>query len=115
MHLERVFAVACVSDLDRSVPWYAALIGRDPDDRPMEGLAQWRVGDRAGLQLVLDAGKSGRSLLTIVTPEIAGARRQLAAAGIELEPDLQGDFGLLAQVSDPDGNRITLAEPPRAP
>lgn len=76
------------------------------------GLVQWRSRDGAGLQLVLDAGKSGRSLITIVTPVMDRARTRLAAASLQLEPDIQGDFGIIAQITDPDGNRITLAEPP---
>lgn len=112
MDIAGLFAVVCVSDMERSVDWYARLIGRAPDDRPMAGLVQWRTTRGAGLQLVLDVDKSGSSLMTIVTPDMASARRQLAAAALQLEPDVQGDFGTIAQISDPDGNRLTLAEPP---
>jgi hypothetical protein len=63
--------------------------------------------------LVLDAEKAGASLMTIVTPSMARAREELASANLELEPDMRGDFGIVAQISDPDGNRITLAEPPK--
>jgi predicted enzyme related to lactoylglutathione lyase len=41
------------------------------------------------------------------------ARKRLAAASLQLEPDIRGDFGIVAQISDPDGNRLTLAEPPK--
>lgn len=112
MKIQGIFAVACVSDMERSIRWYAGLMGRDPDDRPMDGLVQWRSGHGAGLQLVLDADKAGASLITIVTPTMDTARRQLAASGLRLEADIQGDFGIIAQLSDPDGNRLTLAEPP---
>lgn len=115
MEIVGIFAVACVRDMERSVDWYTRLLGRGPDDRPMEGLVQWRSSDGAGLQLVLDEEKSGTSLITIVTPELTIARTQLAARSLTLEPDIQGDFGLLAQIDDPDGNRLTLAEPPRRP
>ncbi len=112
MDILGIFAVACVTDMERSVEWYARLIGRAPDDRPMDGLVQWRSGGGAGLQLVLDVEKAGSSLITIVTPDLDLARKRLAAASLLLEPDIQGDFGILAQTSDPDGNRLTLAEPP---
>jgi predicted enzyme related to lactoylglutathione lyase len=113
MEILGIFAVACVSDMERSVEWYARLIGRAPDDRPMEGLVQWRSSNGAGLQLVLDVEKSGSSLITIVTPVMDLARKRLAAASLQLEPDIRGDFGIVAQISDPDGNRLTLAEPPK--
>ena len=95
MEIVGLFAVACVSDLEQSVEWYTRLIGRGPDDRPMEGLVQWRSSHGAGLQLVLDADKSSRSLITIVTPEMDRAREQLAAASLQLGPDVRGDFGSL--------------------
>lgn len=111
MQIHRLFAVACISDMPRSVKWYADFIGREPDERPMEGLAQWRESNGCGLQLVLDVERAGASLITIVIPEMNRARQMLAAAQLELGPNIEGDFGVIAQISDPDGNRITLAEP----
>ncbi|RVD65097.1 VOC family protein, partial [Mesorhizobium sp. M7A.F.Ca.ET.027.03.2.1] len=29
--------------------------------------------------------------------------------------EMEGDYGKIAQLADPDGNRITLAEPPSRP
>lgn len=113
MQIQGLFAVACVSDMARSVKWYTGLIGREPDDRPMDGLVQWRGLSGAGLQLVLDPEKAGASLITIVTPKMDRARETLSAAKLELGPEVQGDFGIVAQINDPDGNRITLAEPPQ--
>ncbi len=113
MEMVGIFAVACVTDMERSVAWYARLMGPAPDDRPMEGLVQWRSASGAGLQLVLEVEKSGSSLITIVTREMDLVRAQLAAATLQLEPNIQGDFGIIAQISDPDGNRVTLAEPPQ--
>lgn len=113
MEIQTIFAVVCVSDMDRSESWYSRLFGRGPDARPMDGLVQWHSDQGAGLQLVRDADKAGASLVTIVTPTMAVAREQLTAGGLQLEPDVEGDFGIIAQISDPDGNRITLAEPPR--
>ena len=112
MKIQELFAVVCVSNMERGVAWYAALIGREPDERPMEGLVQWHNLGGAGLQLVLDAERAGFGMITIVTPNMNSARRRLAAADIALGPDMQGDYATLAQVGDPDGNIITLTEPP---
>lgn len=113
MDVTGIFAVACVSDMERSVRWYTKLMGRAPDDRPMDTLVQWRNPGAGGVQLFLDAGRAGRSLITIVTPLMAKARAGLDAAGVKLGPDVSGDWGIIAQVDDPDGNRLTLAEPPK--
>lgn len=113
MRIQGLYAVANVADLDEGEDFYTKLFGRGPDDRPMDGLIQWRQGT-FGLQLVRDddKNKAGRSAMTIVTPSMAEARKRLAERGLELELDIQGDYGVIAQISDPGGNRITLAEPP---
>lgn len=113
MQILGLFAAIPVTDMDRAERFYAALFGRAPDDRPMDGLVQWRPFNDAGVQLIRDADGAGHGSLTIVTPDMATAREDLAANDLELEDDVQGDFGIIAQISDPDGNRITLAEPPR--
>lgn len=51
--------------------------------------------------------------MTIVTPDMATARQDITSASLDLGRDIQGDFGIVAQIDDPDGNRITLAEPPK--
>lgn len=112
MDIQGIFGVVCVMDQQRAVDWYSKLFGREPDDRPMDGLVQWRFG-AAGLQLWTDEPKAGNSEATLVVSEMAKERARLDEAGLDLDPDQQGDFGVVAQISDPDGNRLTLAEPPR--
>lgn len=112
MRIQGIYAVANVVDLEEGEDFYTKLFGRGPDDRPMDGLIQWRL-ETFGVQLARDDNKAGRSAMTIVTPSMAEARERLADRGLELEPDIRGDYGIIAQISDPDGNRITLAGPPR--
>ncbi len=111
MLFRSILAVACVRDMARSVDWYSRFIGREPDDRPMDGLVQWRLGDGAGLQLVRDVDKAGSSMVTVVVPDMPTTRERLTRASLDLGPDMQGDHGVIAQLDDPDGNRLTLAEP----
>lgn len=113
MDVMGIFAVASVSDMKRSEKWYTRLMGRAPDDRPMDTLVQWRNPGAGGVQLMLDPERAGRSLMTIVTPLMDKARAGLESAGVKLGPDVKGDWGIIAQVNDPDGNRLTLAEPPK--
>ncbi len=113
MKIQGLFAIANVADMDKGEAFYTKLLGRAPDDRPMDGLIQWRQ-NYFGIQLFRDAEKAGRSRMTIVTPDMADTRAQLASRGLELEADIEGDFGKIAQIYDPEGNQITLAEPPRS-
>lgn len=110
-----MYAVVHVDDMDRGETFYSTLSGRRPDDRPMDGLVQWRDVAGSNLQLVEDADRAGSSALTLVTPDMAAARRDLETGGIEVGPDNSADYGVVARISDPDGNRITLAEPPSRP
>ena len=108
-----MFAAVHVSDLERSVDWYARLIGRAPDHRPMPTLVQWVGIAGAGLQLFGDRDKAGGGVMTIVTPSVDDARALLARSAIALGEIARGDFGAVAAVEDPDGNRIHIVEPPK--
>lgn len=43
------------------------------------------------------------------------ARRLIEQIGVKPTGQAEGDYGKIAQIVDPDGNRITLAEPPSRP
>jgi hypothetical protein len=113
LQIHELFAVVCVSDIERSTDWYTRLIGRVPDDRPMDGLVQWRNITGAGLQLVRNTEKAGNSMITLVIPNMSKTRSELEVRGLTLEADVKGDFSIIAQINDPDHNRLTLAEPPK--
>lgn len=111
--VQGIYACAAVRDFEAAVTWYSALLGRAPDDRPMPEMAQWRNMGAAGIQLWHEPDHAGHSRMTIVVPVMAGERQRIEAAGIALGPDITGDFGIVVQAIDRDGNRITLAEPPK--
>jgi predicted enzyme related to lactoylglutathione lyase len=112
MPVNRVLAALAVADVDSAVGWYGRLLGRPADARPMDGLAEWHFAESGVIQLVEDAERAGRSLLTLgvddLTRELAGLRER------GLEPgamdDTTSDKVLFATVTDPDGNAITLVE-----
>ncbi|MEG8016101.1 VOC family protein [Sphingomonas sp. 22R3R2A-7] len=113
MKIQGLYAVACVTDMARAEDWYTALLARPADDHPMPTLTQWRNIGTAGIQLILDADKAGQSVLTIVTPDIEWERDRLADLGVDIDPISRGGFGAIAEISDQDGNRIIIAEPPK--
>lgn len=86
-----------------------------PDDRPMDGLIQWRNIAGANIQIFRDKENAGSGRLTIVVPDMAEARIALEQIGMTFKGESHGDYGRIAQIVDPDGNRITLAEPPSRP
>ena len=111
MQIMGVYAALCVSDLDAATQWYTRLLGRAPDHHPIETMVQW-LTPVGGIQLFREPERAGSGVMTIVTPDLTVTREELAAVGLDLGPETRGDFGAVAQIHDPDGNRITLAEPP---
>ena len=108
-----IYACAAVRDFQAGLAFYIRFMGREPDDQPFPGMAQWRNMGAAGLQLWHDYAHAGHSVITVVVPSLAIEKARLAAAGLVLVNEATGDFGGIAQLFDLDGNRINLAEPPK--
>lgn len=112
-----VFAAVPVSDLDSSISWYTRLIGREPDSRPMDGLADYflasdRDPDRGTLQLLVDVKRAGGGLVTINVADAHAVAGALTENGIEISvDDTTSAKVLFGTVLDPDGNAITIVEP----
>jgi len=110
MAVQGIYAVICVTDLDRSIDWYRKLLDKDAPMRPMDWLAQW-FGNDANLQLWKNDDHAGHSLTTIVFPDLEAERSRLEGHGIDIGDISRGSFGGIAKLTDPDGNDVTLAEP----
>lgn len=115
LEVQGLYAAMLVSDLALAEAFYTKVMGRGPDDRPMPTLIQWRgFGMAAGIQLFEGAGTPGGSRMTLVVPDMQTAREELSSRGVVLGEGLQGTYGRIAQLPDPDGNTITFAEPPNS-
>ncbi|MBB6219550.1 VOC family protein [Rhizobium leguminosarum] len=115
MEIQEIYAALATASMDKAERFYTLLFGREPDDRPMGGLIQWRNIAGTNIQIFRDKENAGFGRLTLVVPKMDQARRSLEEMGVDLRDELQGDYGRIAQIADPDGNRITLAEPPSRP
>jgi len=109
MPIDHVLAVVPVADIDASAAWYATLLGRPPDNRPMETLVEWRVTETGWIQVFHDTGRAGTALVNFAVDDLdthcaALSSRGLAPGGIET-----ANKGVrLSAITDPDGNRITF-------
>jgi predicted enzyme related to lactoylglutathione lyase len=111
MEITKVLAGMAVRDLDAAKRWYEVLFGRPADAEPMAGLAEWHSAEGV-LQLVLDEQRAGGSLVTVWVPDARTALADLASRGgpeVELD-DSTSDKVLFAQLTDPDGNAVTVVE-----
>jgi catechol 2,3-dioxygenase-like lactoylglutathione lyase family enzyme len=114
MNPQKIYTALLTADLPSAERWYTKLLGRGPDNRPMDTLVQWELFDQAGLALSSDREIAGRGVMFLYVDDVAAERRRLQGLGIALG-DVEGDYSTLAQVRDPDGNRVTLATPPSRP
>ncbi len=110
MSIHNVLAGVAVLDLGRSLTWYNELLGREPDTRPMPGVAEWSFAGGGWVQLFEDHRRAGASSLTLVESDLAGRLNMLASRQIRIEEQSESDFVKTAQIRDPDGNRIVFAE-----
>jgi catechol 2,3-dioxygenase-like lactoylglutathione lyase family enzyme len=115
MNLQKIYTALLTADLVAAEGWYTKLLGRGPDYRPMDTMAQWELSDQGGVVLSTSDEIAGRGVMFIVVDDVAAERRRLKGLGIVLGDDIEGDYSTLAQVRDPDGNKVTLATPPSRP
>jgi len=115
MNLQKIYTALLTAELAAAERWYTKLLGRGPDNRPMDSLVQWELFGQAGLALSSDDEIAGRGVMFLYVDDVAAERRRLQGLGIVLGNDIEGDYSTLAQVRDPDGNLLTLATPPSRP
>ncbi|HEX8933534.1 MAG TPA: VOC family protein [Pseudonocardiaceae bacterium] len=109
MAINHVLAVVPVADIDTARDWYEHLLGRTPDNHPMEGLAEWRVTDTGWLQVWEDPDRAGTALLNFAVDDLAAHLDELASRGLSPGEVQTVNKGVqLTAVTDPDGNMITF-------
>ena len=110
MNVTNALAGIAVRDLDAAVDWYARLLGRGPDARPMPGCAEWEFAGGGWIQLFAEEGRAGRSSVTLVEEDLERRLEDLGREGIDVESTSDGAVARIACVADPDGNRVVFAE-----
>jgi predicted enzyme related to lactoylglutathione lyase len=108
MSYTSVLAQATVSDLRVAEPWYTALLGREPDARPMDGLLEWQVSTGGGVQVWAERERAGRSSLVLTTDDLDATAARLSAAGVATGEPEPGGGARLVRLTDPDGNRVAV-------
>lgn len=108
MTIEHVLAVIPVSDMDRARDWYERLLGREPDNRPMDGLLEWRATANGWVQVTQDAERAGTALLNLAVDDLGRHLDDLRTRGLDPGSIQDVNKGVqLSSLDDPDGNTIT--------
>ena len=111
MTLQAIFAQLSCTNLNASTEWFTKLFGREPDARPMKGLAEWHHGDQSGFQLFENKQHAGRGTLTLIVRDLHNERTRCNSAGLEVGSVQEADYVNIVQMYDLDGNMVVLAEP----
>ena len=116
MAITHVFAGVPVVDRDAAVEWYERIAGRPPDLIPNEDEAAWQLSDTGWLYVVADQSAAGSALHTLLVDDLDGFIAGLAARGIAAGAvETIGPGVRRAIVTDPDGNRLNVGQPPAQP
>jgi len=111
MNFHGVLAQSTVTDLARATTWYAALLGREPDAAPMEGLHEWHLGEGYGVQVWAEPDRAGRSSMVLRDDDLDATATRLAEAGFDHDGVGEISEGRALFLLDPDGNRVVLTGP----
>lgn len=109
-NLASVVGVLPVADHAEAVTWYEKWIGRGPDVKPMEGVAEWQLAENAWIQVSVDPESAGRTTVVVGVADIDKQRSACAAADVAVG-DIN-DYGVVktAEAVDPAGNKILFVQ-----
>lgn len=105
-----LFAGVPVSSISSARDWYERLFGRPPDLVPNEREVCWQLAEGGWVYVVEDPPRAGRALLTLIVEDLDAAVAPVEERGLEVVR-LEGGPPFKAEVTDPDGNRITFGRP----
>jgi catechol 2,3-dioxygenase-like lactoylglutathione lyase family enzyme len=110
-----LYSVVCVRDRTTSQKWFEVFFGR-PADELIGEECLWQVGENAWVVIddrYLRAARACGTMITIGVADLDDILARLAAHGIKHElAETCGNGVRRAEVLDPDGNSLSLAEMP---
>jgi hypothetical protein len=76
MNLRKMYSALPTADLAAAEGWYTKLLGRGPDNRPMDTLVQWELFEQSGLAVSTDAEIAGRGVVFLYAENVSAERRR---------------------------------------
>lgn len=104
-----LFAGIPVSDYERALSWYEALLGAAPSFLPNDTEAVWDVNEHGYLYVDVQPGRAGHAVHTIFVEDVDDRIEAIRARGIEPDETETYSNGVRkALYRDPDGNEIGI-------
>ena len=110
MSIKNALASVAVKDLKVAIEWYAQLLGKQPDSRPMPEVAEWRFERGGWLQVYQLPERAGSGSFTLAVSSVDEQVAQLTKLGIDTSDRSSSDKVKTLMITDPDGNHIAFAE-----
>ncbi len=112
MNIKNALAGIAVHDIESSIAWYEALIGRPPDIRPLGHVAAWQFPGGGWIEVFQDDTRAGKSLVIFAVDSLEVQVLLLQEKRISSEHLIPSpDIGEVVLIDDPDGNQIVFAGP----
>ena|SRR5689334_9955709 len=111
MLIRNVLAGVAVRDLSAAMRWYENIFERPADALPMPEVAEWRAEKGGWIQVFHDEARAGSSSVTLSVGDLDRTVDALKKKGIHATNRKDTKTVKTALISDPDGNRVVLAEP----
>lgn len=115
MPIHYVFAGLVVTERDVAVNWYSRLFGKRPTFQPTTNEAVWQLAATASLYVLADPVRAGSGIVALAVDDLEAEIASINDRGILASPIQTVPGGRKAEVTDPDGNVITLVEVRSAP
>ncbi|MGV0812939.1 VOC family protein [Mycolicibacterium boenickei] len=107
--IKDIAAVVATGRFEDAKPWYARLLGREPDLEPVAGVAEWQLTATAWLQVVTDPAGAGRTAVRFGVDDLDATVARLREDGVAVgEPQVIADMVAIVDVADPDGNEVSF-------
>jgi hypothetical protein len=95
MSIKNALASVAVKDVNAAIDWYAKLLGKQPDSRPMPEVAEWKFERGGWLQIYQLPERAGSGSFTLaviagVDGEDASRLRQVTAIDRFHAPSAEG-------------------------
>ncbi|WP_328993451.1 hypothetical protein OG394_03905 [Kribbella sp. NBC_01245] len=105
-----VVGVLPVTDHAEAVTWYQKWIGRGPDVKPMDDIAEWQLAENAWIQVSVNPESAGRTTVVVGVVDIDTQLSTCAAADVAVGE--VNDYGFIktAEAIDPAGNKILFVQ-----
>lgn len=110
MAIDNALASVAVKDLGPAAEWYAKVLGRPADHRPMPEVAEWAFPAGGGLQVYQQPERAGAGSLTLSVDDLDGEVARLQRLGIDTGQRTSSDKVRTLMIVDPDGNHVAFAE-----